>query len=185
MAMQEPLLPEKAAILVSIMAALPLFFLDGRILGIKRYAWLVAFSAGFTRMVFSDNEHIDEETAIWLDKITMASASMAVIPHYVKLMEENLWLGGAALPPLLLAGFLGNSTEQGSAEYWKLRAFMFMATFFIPYLNHLPSGSREELPEEKPTENADEGDEDKQKKKPTTTTTTSNAQSRRSNKKKR
>ena len=193
---EETLLVEKAVILVSIVAALPLFFLDGPILGLKRYAWLVAFSTGLFRHVIFLREEggmaaADDETGIMLDKVTMAAASMAVIPHYVKLMEDNLWLGGSALPPLLVAGYLGTQTEQGSKEYWKLRAFMFVATFFVPYLNHLPSGKvDQEIVDGQTETKEDEGAataDSTETKNETTTTGKSKAasQSKRTNKKKR
>jgi hypothetical protein len=126
---------EKTVIVVSLLAAFPLFFLDKEVLGLRRFAWLVAFCTGLTVQLFLDPT---DELVDTLDKITMACISVTIVPHLVQFIQDNPWLGMSTMPPFFIVIYLSVQTTVNSEEYWRLRAFLHMAIFILPYLNHLP-----------------------------------------------
>lgn len=149
---------EKLVIAFSLLAAFPLFFLDKELFGHRRFAWLVAMCTGSVPPLVLDPA--DELTDL-LDKVTMAALCVAFVPHFLKLTKDSPWLGFSTVPPIFLVVHLSVSTPVNSQAYWRLRAFLHMTVFILPYLNHLPSEpavaeKREEDKEEETTKTKEE-----------------------------
>lgn len=128
---------EKSVITFSLFAAFPLVFLDKDALGFRRFAWLGAAFCGLVVQFFFDP--LQEELAQSLDRATMALVSVSVVPHFMKFYKGNFWLGLAMVPPFFLVVHLATQGQLDEQEYWRLRAFLHMAVFILPYFNHLPS----------------------------------------------
>lgn len=131
---------EKSVIGASLLAGFPLFLLDKDLFPSRRFGWLVASCAGLASLLFvgATNETDDPELSILLDKVTVAAICVTAIPHFIQLIKDSLWVGIAVVPPIFLVIHLSTTTPVGSEAYWRLRCFLHMAIFFIPYLNHLP-----------------------------------------------
>lgn len=163
---------EKCVILVSLLLAFPLFFLDKTLFGPRRFAWLIAMCTGLTTLMFLDPT---DPTAQFLDKVTMAAVSVVSVPHFMQLIKESPWFGYATIPPIFLVVHLSVTTTVNDSEsFWKLRAYLHMAVFILPYLNHLPAG---EPAKQEETEETSNGVETKDESAPKATTTTSTAKS--------
>jgi hypothetical protein len=157
---------EKVIIFASTLAALPLFFLDKEVLGFRRFAWLGAFCTNIYVQFFTDpTVGISGQQ---FDRFTMAFLSLTIVPHFVQLVKDNMLLGFAIVPPLFVVLYLSTQTSLDSPDYWKLRAFLH-AVFFLPYLNHLPTGEEQQQTEETASgeEETEEKEEPKQKLKKT------------------
>lgn len=140
---------EKTVIFVSLLAAFPLFFLDKAMLGYRRFAWLVAMCTGLASHIFLDPT---DPTSELLDKVTMAAISVTSVPHLLQLIKDSPWFGFATIPPIFVVVHLSISTTVNSEAYWRLRAFLHMAVFILPYLNHLPEEPKKEGDGEEMTE---------------------------------
>lgn len=127
---------EKIVVFVSLLAGFPLFFLDKEILGFRRFAWLIAMSVGLVGSFVVDP--LDDLKAT-LDKILFAAVSITSVPHLTLLVKDSPLMGFATVPPLFVVIHLSVDTSIQSENYWKLQAFLHMAVFIIPYLNHLPA----------------------------------------------
>jgi len=131
---------EKAVIGVSLASGIPLFFLDKDLFAARRFGWLLASACGFVSLIFGGSMLSDDpELSTLLDKVTVAAICVSAIPHFNKLISESLWLGVAIMPPIFLVTYLSTSTPVGGEAYWRLRGFLHMTIFIVPYLNHLPS----------------------------------------------
>lgn len=127
---------EKFVVAASLLAALPLFYLDKHLHGPRRFSWLVAMCSGLATLLFLSPT---TDLAVLLDKITTAAISVSSVPHFVRLIKDSPWFGFSTIPPIIVVIYLSLSTPVDSEAYWRLRAFLHMAVFIIPYLNHLPT----------------------------------------------
>jgi hypothetical protein len=163
---------EKLIIATSLLAAFPLFFLDKELFGHRRFAWLVAMCTGLVTLFIVDPV---DELADMLDKVTMAALCVTSVPHFLQLIKDSPWFGYSTIPPIFLVIHMSVETAVNSETYWRLRAFLHMAVFIIPYLNHLPSP-----PEEKKGETG--GGEETEQVETTEAVTTTKSSSSKSNK---
>ncbi len=127
---------EKSIIAASLLAAFPLFLLDKNLHGSRRFAWLVAMISGSVTLLFLNP--MDNLIAL-LDKVTMAAISISSVPHFLRLIKDSPWFGLSTIPPIFVVIHMSLNTQVDSEAYWRLRAFLHMAVFIIPYLNHLPA----------------------------------------------
>lgn len=129
---------EKLVIFASLLAALPLFFLDQEVLGLRRFAWLVAMICGLAvNLALGPNDEMGQV----LDKVTIAAVCVTWVPHFMLLIKDSYWFGVATVPPLFVVVHLSTATPVESEDFWRIRAFLHIAMFILPYLNHLPSPS--------------------------------------------
>ena len=129
---------EKAVIGVSLASGFPLFFLDKDLFAARRFGWLLASTCGFVSLIFGDSILKDDpELSTLLDKVTVAAICVSAIPHFNKLISDSLWTGLATMAPLFVVIYLSTSTPVGSEAYWRLRGFLHLTIFIVPYLNHL------------------------------------------------
>lgn len=130
---------EQAVIGVALLAGLPLgFFLDTELLGFRRFVWIGASFLGLYNLLLLDTT---SETADHVDKMCLSLLSVALVPHFVKLVRDQTWMGLGVLPPFFAIVHASLHTPVGSRDYWRLRAFLHMFVFIMPYLNHLPSST--------------------------------------------
>jgi hypothetical protein len=134
-------LMEKLVIATSLLLAFPLFFLDNELFGHRRFAWLVAMWTGLATLFFLEP---GDEMADLLDKFTMAALSVTAVPHFMRLIKDSPLLGFSTILPIFVIIHLSVETPVGSEAYWRFRAFLHLAVFINPYLNHLPSPPPEE-----------------------------------------
>jgi hypothetical protein len=139
---------EKGVIYASLVAALPLSFIDKKVIGWRRFAWLSAVATdGYFQLflVGGNNTEEEERLALQLQRFTLASVILLLVPHLIHLLEEmGYFLGMMSMPPVVVAFFMYADTPVDSPQYWKLQAFLHVAVVFIPYLNHVPSGTSPE-----------------------------------------
>jgi hypothetical protein len=175
---------EKSVVFLALLAAFPLFFLDKQTLGFRRFSWLGAFCTGLTNLIFLDPT---EDAHGFLDKMTMAFVSVVIVPHLIQISNDSFFMGIATIPPFFVVIHLSVQTMVDSKEYWKLRAFMHMAVFILPYLNHLPSTPGGEDETEATIVEGEEGApaESSKEETATDTKTTDSGKKAKTNKKKR
>lgn len=139
-------LTEKLIIVCALLAGIPLTHLDQVILGFRRFVWLGVSAIGLINVVFLDPT---SDMAGRADATSMALLSVALVPHFVQLVKDQTWLGIGVLPPFFMVTFQSTQTrvDPAAAEYWKLRAFLHLFAFTLPYLNHLPSPPSSEIDE--------------------------------------
>jgi hypothetical protein len=129
---------EQTVIGVALLAGLPLgLFLDTEFLGLRRFVWVGASFLGLWNLMFLDP--VTDETAGKFDKMCLSLLSVALVPHFVQLVKEQKWMGLGVLPPFFMIIHASLHTPIGTEEYWRLRAFLHIFAFMLPYLNHLPS----------------------------------------------
>ncbi|KAG7374310.1 hypothetical protein IV203_013405 [Nitzschia inconspicua] len=128
---------EKTVIGVALLAGLPLgLVLDAEFLGFRRFVWIGASFLGLWNLLFLDPK---SETASSVDKVCLSLLSVALVPHFVQLVKDQTWMGLGVLPPFFMIIHASLHTPLGSEEFWRLRAFLHIFAFILPYLNHLPS----------------------------------------------
>jgi len=151
---------EKAVIALSLLMGYPLFFLDKDLFAARRYGWLLASTCGLASLFMFGGMTTEEETkddpqlSMLLDKATVAAICVSAIPHFNKLIQDSIMLGLSTIPPMFVVIHMSTKTIVGSEAYWRLRCFLHLTIFIIPYLNHLPSEVKKDVAkeEESPTE---------------------------------
>lgn len=130
---------EQTVIGVALLAGLPLgLFLDTELLGFRRFVWIGASCLGLYNLLLLDPA---SDTAGHVDKMCLSLLAVALVPHFVQLVRDQTWMGLGVLPPFFAIVHASLHTPVGSRDYWRLRAFLHMFAFIMPYLNHLPSSA--------------------------------------------
>jgi hypothetical protein len=150
---------EKMVIFFVLVSGLPLFYLDKEILGSRRYGWLAASTIGLYHLLLVD-DGAETELAGLLDKGLLANLSVTVVPHLIKLVRDQSWMGLGIVPPFFMVTFQSMHTpvDPSRKDYWALRSFLHLFVFLLPYLNHLPSGPPPPPAEERSESGGGDGD---------------------------
>uniref|UniRef100_A0A7R9WQ08 Uncharacterized protein n=1 Tax=Craspedostauros australis TaxID=1486917 RepID=A0A7R9WQ08_9STRA len=140
---------ERAIIVASTCAAIPLFSIDRKELGIRSFAWLAAFGCSMFNHIYL-NEPTKDNVEVWrnVDRLLLSMVCIPVTPHIMKMARSNQLLGYATVPPLVVVAYLSQVTPYDSELYWQIRSFLFMSIFMLPYMNHISSPPEEEEEEE-------------------------------------
>lgn len=126
---------EKYLIIVIWLCSIPLFLMDKEMLGFRRFVWLLAIVLGLAATLFVQD--FQDSQAEFLDKLTMASVCIVIVPHLMELAKKDVTTMLLVLPPFLVVVFLSstNSVVNNSTEFWRYRSFLHMG-LFLPYINH-------------------------------------------------